>query len=143
MSNARADGHDAARGNSPARRRRRWLLGLEPVFEGGWLHKGARARKWDVEPELVALSLLGDVTVDLAGARSVPTEVSVRAYAIFRDVDVVVAKVTHVELSGRANNGHLNNDVTTVPEDQRDRIIRIHGHTFLGDVTARATDSGQ
>ena len=21
-------------------KRRRWLLGLEPIFEGGWLHKG-------------------------------------------------------------------------------------------------------
>jgi hypothetical protein len=45
---------------------RRWLIGAEPFFEGGWFHKGERARSWDVEVELVALSLLGDVTVDLS-----------------------------------------------------------------------------
>ena len=50
----------------PASKRTRWLLGLEPIFEGGWLHRGKRAQSWDVESELVAVALLGDVTIDLS-----------------------------------------------------------------------------
>jgi hypothetical protein len=135
MSAERVNSRDTQGQQGPARRRRRWLLGLEPIFEGGWLHKGRRARRWDVEPELVALALLGDVTIDLAATRSAPDQVVVNAYAIFRDVDVLVAPGTHVELAGRANNDHLNNDAPPVPEQRRDRVVRIQGHTLLGDVT--------
>jgi hypothetical protein len=117
-------------------KRRRRLLGLEPIFEGGWLHKGGRARHWDVEDELTAVSLLGDVTVDLSETKSSPTEVVVEAYAILRDVDVLVAEGTRVEMSGRANNDHLNNEVAAKPgENPSGRVVRIHGHTLLGDVT--------
>ena len=51
---------------------RRWLLGLEPFFEGGWLHKGARARAWDVENDLIGLSVFGDVSIDLSQLAQVP-----------------------------------------------------------------------
>ena len=117
--------------------RRRWLLGLEPIFEGGWLHKGPRARAWDVEDELVAVAVLGDVTVDLGHAKSTPSHLEVKAYAILRDVDVCVAEGTHVELTGRANNDHLTNDVPAVAKEQRDQVVRVHGHTLVGDVTVR------
>ena len=69
---------------------RRYLLGLEPIFEGGWLHKGTRAQGWNVEKELVAVSLLGDVTIDLTHVKSLPSEIEIHAYAIGRDVDVIV-----------------------------------------------------
>jgi len=119
----------------PPRKRRRWLLGLEPIFEGGWLHKGKRAGRWDVEGELSAVALFGDVTIDLSQTRSVPSEIAIDAWAIFRDVDVTVPKGTHVELSGGGLRGHLTNETPPVPEERRDRVVRIHGHTLLCDVT--------
>ena len=70
----------AARGVASARKRRRWLLGLEPIFEGGWLHKGNRERRWDVEGELSALALFGDVTIDLSQTRSAPSEIAIDAW---------------------------------------------------------------
>jgi hypothetical protein len=118
-------------------RRSRWLLGLEPIFEGGWLHRGKRARSWEVGDKLIAVAVFGDVTVDLAQTKSAPGEIAVNAYAFLRDVDVLVAENTYVEVSGRANNDHLRNDVASVPEECRDRVVRIHGHTTLGDVTVR------
>jgi hypothetical protein len=124
----------------PASKRTRWLLGLEPIFEGGWLHRGKRARSWDVESKLVAVALLGDVTIDLSQAKTVPAEIAINAYAGLRDVDVFVGTNTHVELSGRANNDHLRNDVLAVPEDRREHRVRIQGHTALGDVTVRVAD---
>jgi hypothetical protein len=118
----------------------RWLLGLEPIFEGGWLHRGKRAQSWDVESKLIALAVLGDVTIDLSQAKTVPYDIAINAYAGLRDVDVLVGTNTHVEISGRANNGHLRNDVPDVPENRRKHVVLVHGHTALGDVTVRVAD---
>ncbi|MGA3147050.1 MAG: hypothetical protein ABSF33_06195 [Acidimicrobiales bacterium] len=120
---------------------RRWLLGVEPFFEGGWFHRGTRSRSWDVESELGAVALLGDVTIDLTNARTMPREIGVQAYAIGRDVDVLVRPGTRVELSGRADNDHLNNDAASIPSGEGDHIVKITGHTFLGDVTVRTVDA--
>jgi hypothetical protein len=125
----------------PPRQRRRWLLGLEPVFEGGWLHKGARALRWDVEGELVALALFGDVTFDLSQARSAPSEIRLDAWAVLRDVDVTVPAGTHVEITGGGFRGHLVNHVPAVPPPARRRVVQIRGHTLLGDVTVRAASA--
>jgi hypothetical protein len=135
---ARAIGGPAAR-LARAAGRRRWFVGLEPIFEGG--RRGGRARAWDVEDELVAVALLGDVTIDLSHTRSAPAEIAIDAYAIFRDVDVLVAEGTSVELSGRGLRGRLRNDVPAVEPGRRAHAIRIHGRTVLGDVTARVAPS--
>jgi hypothetical protein len=116
----------------------RWLLGLEPIFEGGWFHRGHRASRWDVETRLDALALFGDVAIDLTSARTLPDLLEITAYAIGRDVDVLVAAGTHVELSGRRHNNHLDNRAPVVAEADRRRSVRIVGHTFLGDITVRA-----
>jgi hypothetical protein len=124
----------------PATKRTRWLLGLEPIFEGGWLHRGKRARSWEAESKLVALAVLGDVTIDLSQAKTVPAEIAINAFAVLRDVDVLVGRNTHVELSGRANNDHLRNDVPAVPEVRREHVVHVHGHTALGGVTVRVAN---
>jgi hypothetical protein len=118
---------------APTGRRRRWLLGLEPIFEGG--RKGQRARDWNVEDELVAVALFGDVTIDLSETKSAPAEIDIEAYAIIRDVDVLVAEGTHVEMSGGVWRGDLENHVPEVPQERHDQVVRIHGHTVAGDVT--------
>ena len=133
---------DAA-GKSPrlTGRRRRWLLALNPIFESG--RQGKRARAWDVEDELVAVAVLGDVTIDLSQTKSTPPEVDIDAYAIFRDVDIYVAQGDHIELSGGVLRGELTNDVPLVPSGRRDRVIRIRGHAMLGDVTVRLAEEHQ
>ena len=60
--------------------------------------------------------------------------------AIFRDVDVTVPEGTHVELSGGGLRGHLTNETPPVPEEPRDRVVRIHGHTLVCDVTVRVAE---
>jgi hypothetical protein len=122
---------NSTRSTRTARRR---LLGLEPFFEGGWLYKGDRARTWDVENELTGMSVLGDVTIDLTEVKSLPREVHIEAYALGRDVDIIVPTGTLVELTGRANNDHLSSEVASNPGESAPVIVRIIGHTFLGDV---------
>ena len=123
---------------APAHKRRRRLLGLEPFFEGGWLHKGARAQHWDAEDELFALALLGDVTIDLSRANSTPTETDINAWAILRDVEVIVPTGTQVQITGGGLFGHLTNEAPDVPPDKRQRTVRVHGRTLLSDITVRA-----
>jgi hypothetical protein len=122
-------------------KRRRWLLGLGPIFEGG--RTGKRAQAWDVEDELIAVALLGDVTIDLSQSESAPAEIDIDAYAIIRDVDVLVAEGTHVEMFGGVLRGELDNDVPAVSEQSRERVVRINGHCMMGDVTARLVKEGQ
>ena len=126
------NGH--AQGEHSGGRRRRWFLGLEPIFEAG--RTGKRAQTWDVEDELIAVALLGDVTIDLSQTRS-GRRVAIEAYAILRDVDVLVPEGTHVELSGGVVRGDLRNEVPVVSEEQREHVVRIQGHSLLGDVTVR------
>jgi hypothetical protein len=130
-------GHALVAGSTPPRRRRRRLLGLEPFFEGGWWHKGRHAHCWDVEPELVALALFGDVTVDLSHTRSTPDQIDLNAWAVLRDVDVTVPVGTRVEITGGGFRGHLVNHAPAVPAQDARRVVRVHGHTMLGDVTVR------
>jgi len=115
-------------------KRRRWLLAIDPVFEGG--RRGKRAQAWDVEDQLIAVAMFGDVTIDLSEAHSAPDEIEIEAYALLRDVDVLVPEGTHVELFGGVLRGNLDNSVPVIPDEQRKRIVRIHGHCLLGDVTA-------
>jgi len=132
-------GHVSRERKIPTGKRRRRLLALDPIFEGG--RKGRRARAWDVEDELIAVALLGDVTIDLSDVKSAPAEIEIEAYALVRDVDVIVSADTRVEMFGRALLGDLQNEVAIVPQEQHDRVVRIHGHAFLGDVTVRTSDS--
>lgn len=126
----------------PAAARRRWLLGLEPVFEGGWLHKGARARSWEVEEQLVAVALFGDVVVDLAGAKSLPAFVELHAHPLLRDVDVLVPEGTAVDVTGRWVADHVRSAVPDVPADRRTRVLRVVSHAFRGDVNIRVVAPG-
>jgi hypothetical protein len=135
------NGQPAASEHPIVGRRRRWLLALDPVFEAG--RQGKRARAWDVEDELIAVALLGDVTIDLSDTRSAPAEIAIDAYAIVRDVDVLVGPRVRVELFGGVVRGDLRNDVPPVDGDQCDRIVRIHGHALLGDITVRLAPSEQ
>jgi hypothetical protein len=137
----------AARAGGNREWRRRWLVAVDPIFEGGrW---GQRARAWNVENELIAIAILGDVTIDLSRTSSAPREVEIDAYTFIRDVDVLVADGTHVETDGSGLlgrsffGGDVRNDVPAVPEDLRDRVIRVHGHTMFGDVHVRLAKGHQ
>jgi hypothetical protein len=85
----------------------------------------------------VAVSIFGDVTIDLTTTQTLPAIVDVKAFAWGRDVDVLVPAGTQVELNGRPGNTHLTNDVPHTPDERTEHIVRIQAHTGLGDVTAR------
>lgn len=80
---------------------------------------------------MVAVALLGDVTIDLTRTRSTPGVVAIDAYAVGRDVDILVDADDNVETTGRV-------DLTLAkPDIPAARAIRVHGRAVLGRVTVR------
>ena len=80
------------------------------------------------------------MTIDLSETKSAPADIVINAWAILRDVDVTVAEGTARRALRRRLRGHLVNEVPDVPEEDRDRVVRIHGHTLVCDVTVRVAE---
>jgi hypothetical protein len=90
-----------------------------------------------VEVELRALSLLGDVVVDLANAKTVPREMLVRAFAVGRDIEILVPAQSLVVLTGSTTNGHVTQTTNPFADLDSVRTIRVECHSLLGDIHIR------
>jgi predicted membrane protein len=64
--------------------------------------------------DITAVALLGDVEIDLSEARVISKEVTIRAYAILKDVEVIIPEGVAVEMSGVAVHGDIENWVRHV-----------------------------
>jgi hypothetical protein len=93
-----------------------------------------RARSQPLEDEITAIALLGDAIIDLRGAKATSEEITIRAYALLNDVDVIVPEGAAVELSGVAIVGDNKNMTRPVPAGTGRFVVKIHGHAVLGDV---------
>jgi hypothetical protein len=93
-----------------------------------------RAGPQPLEDEITAIALLGDAVIDLRGARATSQEITIRAYALLNDVDVIVPKGVAVELSGVAVVGDIRNMTRPVPAGTGRFVVKIDGHAVLGDV---------
>jgi Domain of unknown function (DUF1707)/Cell wall-active antibiotics response 4TMS YvqF len=116
-------GMDLVRG--PARHRR-VMLGL--------LFDSRRAGPQPLDDEITAIAFLGDVVIDLRDAKVTSNEITIRAYALLNDVDVIVPEGVAVELSGVAIVGDNRNMVKPVAAGTSRFVVKIHGHAVLGDV---------
>ena len=86
------------------------------------------------EDEITAIALLGDAVIDLREAKATSKEITIRAYALLNDVDVIVPEGIAVELSGVAVVGDNRNMTRPVPAGTSRFVVKIHGHALLGDV---------
>jgi hypothetical protein len=107
-------------------RRRRLMLGI--------FWDSRRAGSQPLEDEITAIALLGDAVIDLRGAKATSKEITIRAYALLNDVDVIVPEGVAVELSGVAVVGDNKNMTKPVPAGTSRFVVKIHGHAVLGDV---------
>ncbi len=111
-------------------RTRRVMLGL--MF-GGSKRAGPQA----LEEDVIAVALLGDVEINLCDARVTSREITIYAWAIVNDVEVIIPEGVAVELSGVAVKGDLENWVTPVSPGTSRFVVKIQGHAVLGDVEVR------
>jgi hypothetical protein len=93
-----------------------------------------RAGPQPLEDEITAIALLGDAVIDLRGAKATSKEITIRAYALINDVDVIVPEGVAVELSGVAVVGDNRNMTRPVHAGASRFVVKIHGHAVLGDV---------
>jgi predicted membrane protein len=106
------------------------MLGL--MF-GGSKRSGPRA----LEEDIIAVALLGDVEINLCDARITSREITIHAWAIVNDVEVIIPEGVAVDLSGVAVKGDLENWVTPASPDTSRFVVKIQGHAVLGDVEVR------
>lgn len=98
------------------------------------LRDSRRAGPQPVDDEITAIALLGDAVIDLRGAKPTSKEITIRAYDLLNDVDVIVPEGVAVELSGVAVVGDNRNMTRPVPAGTGRFVVKIHGHAVLGDV---------
>jgi Domain of unknown function (DUF1707)/Cell wall-active antibiotics response 4TMS YvqF len=118
------------------------LPAVDPVRGPGRLRRVMLGIFWDsrragpqpLEDEITAIALLGDAVIDLREAKAASREITIRAYALLGDVDVIVPAGVAVELSGIAVVGDNRNMVQPVPAGASRFVVKIHGHALLGDV---------
>jgi hypothetical protein len=118
------------------------LSAIDPVRGPGRLRRVMLAIFWDsrragpqpLEDEITAIALLGDAVIDLRGAKATAKGITIRAYALLNDVDVIVPEGVAVQLSGVAVVGDNRNMTRPVPAGTSRFAVKIHGHAVLGDV---------
>jgi Domain of unknown function (DUF1707)/Cell wall-active antibiotics response 4TMS YvqF len=118
------------------------LPAIDPARELGRLRRVMLGIFWDsrragpqpLEDEITAIALLGDAVIDLREAKATSKEITIRAYALLNDVDVIVPEGVAVELTGVAVVGDNRNMATPVPPGTSRFVVKIHGHALLGDV---------
>jgi hypothetical protein len=116
-------GMDPGRGPG---RHRRVMLGI--------LFDSRRAGPRPLDDEITAIAFLGDVIIDLRDAKVTSNEITIRAYALLNDIDVIVPEGVAVELSGVAIVGDNRNMAGPVTAGTSRFVVKIHGHAMLGDV---------
>lgn len=89
-------GHNGGRQLGQPRRRHRRSAVAGPGTQCG--QASARVRSSHGMDQLLAVAILGDVTVDLPHPRSSPQVVDVDAFAVVRDAEVLVAEGTMVQM---------------------------------------------
>ena len=118
------------------------LPAIDPVRGPGRLRRLMLGIFWDsrragpqpLEDEITAIALLGDAVIDLREAKATSNGITIRAYALLNDVDVIIPEGVAVELSGVAIVGDHRNLAKPVPPGDSRFVVRIHGHALLGDI---------
>ena len=118
------------------------LPATDPVRGPGRLRRVMLGIFWDsrragpqpLEDEITAIALLGNAVIDLREAKATSKGITIRAYALLNDVDVIVPEGVAVELSGVAVVGDNRNMARPVPPGTSRFVVKIHGHALLGDV---------
>ncbi|GAA2416010.1 hypothetical protein GCM10010191_27990 [Actinomadura vinacea] len=87
-----------------------------------------------VEQELEALSVMGDIVLDLRGAQVPSGEVSVVATAVMGDVKVIVPDGVTIEMTGYCVMGDRSVRVREARAGERVPLVRVRAQVVMGDL---------
>ncbi|WP_204285408.1 DUF1707 SHOCT-like domain-containing protein [Microbispora amethystogenes] len=111
---------------APQGRMRKWIVAV--------LGDTKRSGSWRIDDGIGAVSVLGDVTLDLREAEVRGREVDVVATCVLGDLKIIVPDGVDVELSGIAVLGDKKVQVIEAPAGQAAPVVRVRAYVLLGDV---------
>ncbi|ETK32475.1 DUF1707 SHOCT-like domain-containing protein [Microbispora sp. ATCC PTA-5024] len=93
-----------------------------------------RHGKWRIDQEIAAVSVMGDVTLDLRQAEVRTPEVDILATCVMGDIKVIVPDGVDVELSGVTIMGDKKVRVVEAPPGHNAPVVRVKAFVLMGDV---------
>lgn len=109
-----------------ARRSVKWLVGIFGDAE--------QSGPWRADNEVNAVTVFGDVSIDLRGLYVEREEVVIRSWGLFGDTHVIVPEGVEVEVSGLCLFGDRKLDIAPVPRRAGTPLVRVVAFSVFGDV---------
>jgi hypothetical protein len=101
-----------------------------------------RRGRWSLRRKTSAILLLGDLDLDLRGAvlesGGQGEPITIDAYSVIGDVEVVVPEGVEVEVGGFTLLGDQKVELASVPRVRGTPMVRVRVWGLLGDVTVRS-----
>ncbi|MGW0806409.1 DUF1707 SHOCT-like domain-containing protein [Nonomuraea sp. NPDC002799] len=107
-------------------RKRRWFVGV--------MSDSKRRGKWQIDQELGAVAVMGDVLLDLREAEVRTGVVDITAISVMGDVKIIVPDGVNVDLDGVAIMGDKKVDVLEAAPGMNVPVVRVHAYAVMGDV---------
>ncbi|MEU7000498.1 DUF1707 domain-containing protein [Nonomuraea sp. NPDC046570] len=112
--------------SQPSERKRRWFVAV--------LGDSKRRGKWQIDGELGAVAVMGDVVLDLREAEVRGNTVDIVATAVMGDVKIIVPDGVDVDLEGVAIMGDKRVNVLEAPQGMDVPRIKVKAFVLMGDV---------
>ncbi len=107
-------------------RARKWVVAL--------LGDAKRTGTWRIDGGIGAVSVMGDVVLDLREAEVRGREVDIVATCVMGDIKIIVPDGVDVELSGVTILGDKKVQVVEAPRGQSAPVVRVTAYVLMGDV---------
>jgi hypothetical protein len=111
---------------APPRSARRWFVAV--------LGETKRRGKWRVDQSVGAVSVLGDVLIDLREAEVRDDVVDLMAVSVMGDVKIIVPDGVVIDLGGMSILGSKRVQVEEPPSGTRAPVVRIQAYAVLGEI---------
>lgn len=102
-----------------------------------------QAGRWRLPSSLNAVSLLGDIRLDLRGAVASDEVVEISAFTLMGDFTMDVPEGVEVELIGFDLLGDRELRLAPVPRRAGTPLIRVRAYGLMGDITVRTLRDGE
>jgi hypothetical protein len=117
----------------PVRKRRRWNIAVMGSSE--------RRGRWRPSPDLVALTLMGGVVLDLRDALIEDEDIVITAVAIMGGVEIIVPEGIDVDVGGFAIMGGHEHRPGTEPIRPGTPMVRVRGYAVMGGIEVKVKRS--
>lgn len=99
--------------------------------------------RWRLRARNRAITIFGDVRLDLRDSVCSESEVRIEGWTVFGDVEVIVPEGIEADLSGFTIFGDRRLELAAVPRSPQTPMVRVHGMSIFGDLRVRSLAPGE